>query len=405
MATTSLKDVSLGIRDIGNRTDFAGGAVTDLSAEEDRFINIALTEGYITPVDAFEVNEGAGATMNVVVGSGSSKADYYLVEGNGVGQGNYVVRLEGATETFSLGAADPSLARKDEVYIVVLDNAYDSSGKALAVLAVRQGDAAASPSAPGPDGSWDAYALLATVDVPAAASDILACTITDERVVSNPVMDVDAATLDGIDSSGFVPSSHVGSSGSQHAAATGSVAGFMSASDKTKLDGIESGAEVNPTNTETLTAVKAVDGAGSGLDADLLDGKQRVSVLDDLVKFNSTVVGADVSIGTSSVDHHSTTFTKPSGWTSYDLLVIAQAVFKDGSDPALISTQLKVGGGATSNVIIPLRTVTETASVVLSDSVTSQTGNVTVKMTSIRSGGTQAKATFTNYTFIAVRKS
>ena len=163
MATTTLQDVALGVRGIGGRTDFAGAAVTDLSAEEDRFINTILDEGYIKPATAFEVNEGAAATMNVVVGSNAAKADYYVVEGLNTGQGNYIVRLEGATETFALSAADPSLARKDAIYIVVQDDAYDSSSRAVAVLAVRKGDAAASPSAPGPDPAWDAYALLATV--------------------------------------------------------------------------------------------------------------------------------------------------------------------------------------------------------------------------------------------------
>ena len=55
----------------------------------------------------------------------------------------------------------------------------------------------------------------------------------------------DADTVDGKHASDFAPSSHVGSGGSEHAVATASVAGFMSASDKSKLDGIQSGAEVN----------------------------------------------------------------------------------------------------------------------------------------------------------------
>jgi hypothetical protein len=42
---------------------------------------------------------------------------------------------------------------------------------------------------------------------------------------------------------------------------------------KTKLDGIATGAEVNRTASATLTLIKTVDGAGSGLDADLLDGQ------------------------------------------------------------------------------------------------------------------------------------
>jgi hypothetical protein len=122
--------------------------------------------------------------MNVIVGSGAAKADYYVVAGNIAGQGNYMVRLEAATVTVTLNAADGSLARKDEIYLVVLDDAYDSTTLALPRLAYRDGTPAASPTAPGPDAAWDAYVLIATIDVPAAASDILACTITDERLAS-----------------------------------------------------------------------------------------------------------------------------------------------------------------------------------------------------------------------------
>ena len=43
--------------------------------------------------------------------------------------------------------------------------------------------------------------------------------------------------------------------------------------DHTKLDGVETGATADQTAAEILTAVKTVDGATSGLDADLLDGQ------------------------------------------------------------------------------------------------------------------------------------
>ena len=43
--------------------------------------------------------------------------------------------------------------------------------------------------------------------------------------------------------------------------------------DKTKLNGIEAGATADQTASEILTAIKTVDGTGSGLDADLLDGQ------------------------------------------------------------------------------------------------------------------------------------
>ena len=53
---------------------------------------------------------------------------------------------------------------------------------------------------------------------------------------------------------------------------SGTVDGRDVASDGTKLDGIESGATADQTASEILTAIKTVDGAGSGLDADTLDG-------------------------------------------------------------------------------------------------------------------------------------
>jgi len=54
---------------------------------------------------------------------------------------------------------------------------------------------------------------------------------------------------------------------------TNTTASFTTA-DESKLDGIESGATADQTASEILTAIKTVDGSGSGLDADLLDGQQ-----------------------------------------------------------------------------------------------------------------------------------
>lgn len=44
------------------------------------------------------------------------------------------------------------------------------------------------------------------------------------------------------------------------------------ATDKQKLDGIEDGAQKNPTAQQILNAIKTVDGVGSGLDADTVRG-------------------------------------------------------------------------------------------------------------------------------------
>ena len=48
--------------------------------------------------------------------------------------------------------------------------------------------------------------------------------------------------------------------------------------DGAKLDGIEAGATADQTAAQILTAIKTVDGSGSGLDADLLDGLQSDSL-------------------------------------------------------------------------------------------------------------------------------
>ena len=48
---------------------------------------------------------------------------------------------------------------------------------------------------------------------------------------------------------------------------------------KNKLDGIESNATADQSASEILTAIKTVDGSGSGLDADTLDGVQASSFL------------------------------------------------------------------------------------------------------------------------------
>jgi len=55
-------------------------------------------------------------------------------------------------------------------------------------------------------------------------------------------------------------------------AVSGTVDGRDVASDGSKLDGIESGATADQTAAQILTAIKTVDGSGSGLDADTLDG-------------------------------------------------------------------------------------------------------------------------------------
>jgi hypothetical protein len=269
----------MGVRAIGARTDSGGGAVTDINAEEDRYANIFVAEGFISPANAFEPVPATG--FDIDIGSGVTDEDYYVVEGQGVGQGNYVVRLNQAGDTVTVSAADLSNDRLDAIYLVVMDNAYDASGLTLPRLAVRQGDPGPSPALPGPDSAWLAYAIIGTVLVPAAAVDITECTVTDVRIQSQS--NVDAPTLEGFTAAAFATAahdhdatyaalSHTGS-GTGHPDAGGSD-GMLTAADKAKLNAIEDGAEDNLIATEAIVLVKQVDGSGSGLDADLLDGAE-----------------------------------------------------------------------------------------------------------------------------------
>ena len=69
-----------------------------------------------------------------------------------------------------------------------------------------------------------------------------------------------ATTLAGYGITDATPSSHIGTGGTSHAAATTSTAGFMSSSDKTKLDGVAMYANnysLPSTSQNTLGGVKA----------------------------------------------------------------------------------------------------------------------------------------------------
>lgn len=184
MPTTTYTDATFGARNIGGRTDSTPSGVTDLSAEEDRYSQIILAAGIVTPTDGYLPASGGAATWDVDFGSGVAKADYAAIEGDVAGQGKYLVRMAAASETVTIDPADGSNPRIDEVYLVVTDGAYDGGSHYLPRFGYRKGDAAASPAAPGPDVAWDAELLLASIAVPSGVADIDACTITDERLGS-----------------------------------------------------------------------------------------------------------------------------------------------------------------------------------------------------------------------------
>jgi len=114
--------------------------------------------------------------------------------------------------------------------------------------------------------------------------------------------------------------------------ATSSANGLMSSSDKAKLDGIEASATTDQTASEILSAIKTVDGASSGLDADLLDGQQGSYYL-DASNFSGlgTVATLNVGIGNNNIPK----FT--SGVADNDFLKVDGSVIEGRSASEVVS--------------------------------------------------------------------
>ena len=107
--------------------------------------------------------------------------------------------------------------------------------------------------------------ILTALSSKAALSQVYERTVIDTKLSTKADKDT---TLSGYGITDATPSSHVGATGTAHGVATTSVNGFMSNADKSKLDGIASGAQVNTVTsvagkTGAVTLAKADVGLGS----------------------------------------------------------------------------------------------------------------------------------------------
>lgn len=188
------------------------------------------------------------------------------------------------TGTITLGSAsngfqsfaDAGVANGDVVQYVIEEGSnfeigtgtYSSSGTALT----------RTPTESSNSDSAITLAGQATVSITAVAADL-------NRLQHN--------------GSDKVTVSSTGASVAGNISVTGNVDGRDIATDGSKLDGIESGATADQTASEILTAIKTVDGSGSGLDADTLDGSHASAFLTG----NQTItLSGDVSgSGTTSI--------------------------------------------------------------------------------------------------------
>jgi hypothetical protein len=153
----------------------------------------------------------------------------------------------------------------------------------------------ATPSARGAMSAAD-KAKLDGIE-PGATADQTAQEILDAlKTVDGAGSGLDADLLDGFP--------HRGLGGGEHALVTPADHGFMSASDKAKLDGIEPGATADQTAAEILAAIRTVDGPGSGLDADTVDGKHAGELTADPATINHNLLAG--LFGASPYYHLST---------------------------------------------------------------------------------------------------
>jgi hypothetical protein len=130
-------------------------------------------------------------------------------------------------------------------------------------------------------------------------------------------------------------------------AVDGTNPGLMTVALKSKLDGIESGATADMTAAEILTAIKTVDGSGSGLDADTLRGTTPttagLNLLDDAdASAQRTTLGLG-NAATLTVDADLATFSVPASTT----ISAFGATLVDDADNTAARTTLGLGSIAT----------------------------------------------------------
>lgn len=170
------------------RTDADGVEQTDghFDGRDAGILLAAFSDGVLAS-DHYQVRETVVPAMSVRVGSGTV-GDKAILHGGNSFQPVYGVSWPDGTTALSVPAANLSNPRIDEVYLVVQDDQYDTSGRVLPRLAYRDGTPAGSPSPPGPDGNWTAYLLLASVHVDAGAVEVTQDDIVDERVYSRDLL-------------------------------------------------------------------------------------------------------------------------------------------------------------------------------------------------------------------------
>lgn len=144
-----------------------------------------------------------------------------------------------------------------------------------------------------------------------------------------------------LDKSEFTPASHVGTGGSAHAQVTTTTDGFMIASDKSKLNGIASGAEVNQ---NAFGTVKITNGATvTSLSADAKQDTVGITAGSNIT-LSADAAGDSFSISVDSFPWGSLDGAPTSTITDIDTAVTNS--HSQNTDSGTNSTTFRVGNGA-----------------------------------------------------------
>jgi hypothetical protein len=132
--------------------------------------------------------------------------------------------------------------------------------------------------------------------------------VTGDGSSFNTVIDTFTdVTVDDLTANSIITQSDVSVNG--NITVTGFVDGRDIAADGSKLDGIEPGATADQTASEILSLLLTVDGSGTNLDADLLDGQQGSYYLDFTNATNKPDPQIDVTLSGKVTGTGSTTLT------------------------------------------------------------------------------------------------
>lgn len=161
------------------------------------------------------------------------------------------------------------------------------------------------------------------------AAEILAKVLTVDGAGSG----LDADTLDGLSSAAFqtADSDLTALAAANNSTVLAAVTAAFLSADRTKLDGVEAGATNDQTAAEILAKILTVDGAGSGLDADLLDGTSSAGFQPtdpDLTAIAALVSAADKLPYATGVNT----------WALTDLTAAGRALLDDANAAAQLTT-------------------------------------------------------------------